>query len=148
MAAKALNPTAVRYIAVHCSASKPNQKVDASVIARWHREKGFLKIGYHFVILPDGTIQKGRELSEVGAHVQGYNSQSVGICMVGGLDPQGKPADTYTPIQKKELAGLIKSLLIQFPNAAVQGHRDFPHVAKDCPCFDVKAWWASVKGLK
>jgi N-acetylmuramoyl-L-alanine amidase len=145
LASKPLAPATVKFLVVHCTASKPGQKVDASVIARWHRERGFLKIGYHFVILPDGTIEKGRELTEVGAHVQGYNSQSLGICLVGGLNSQGKPADTYSPLQKKQLADLIKELLKQFPNAVVQGHRDFPHVNKDCPCFDVKPWWASVK---
>jgi N-acetylmuramoyl-L-alanine amidase len=145
LAAKALTPAAVKFLAVHCSASKPDQKVDASTIARWHRERGFLKIGYHFVILTDGTVQKGRDITEVGAHVQGFNSQSLGICLVGGLDKNGKSADTYTVAQKTTLAALVKELLQTFPNAVVQGHRDFPNVKKDCPCFDVKQWWAKEK---
>jgi N-acetylmuramoyl-L-alanine amidase len=147
LAAKALAPAAVKYIAVHCSASKPDQKVDASTIARWHRERGFLKIGYHFVILPDGRIQSGRNINEIGAHVQGFNSSSIGVCLVGGLDAKGKSADTYTASQKKSLAALVNELLQHFPGATVQGHRDFPNVKKDCPCFDVKGWWAKEKRI-
>jgi N-acetyl-anhydromuramyl-L-alanine amidase AmpD len=140
MAQSPLIPANVKYIAVHCSASKPSVYVDAKVIDRWHRERGFLKIGYHFVIKRDGTVEKGREINEIGAHVYGYNSVSVGICLAGGLDDEGKPQDNFTHDQYAALALLIIRLREVFPGAVTQGHRDFPKVAKDCPCFDVKPW--------
>jgi N-acetylmuramoyl-L-alanine amidase len=144
MANKPMLPEAVKYIAVHCSATKPDHEVTAEEIARWHRKRGFLKIGYHYVIRRDGTLETGRELTEPGAHVQGYNSQSVGVCLAGGLNEAGDPTDNYTDEQWETLTALIKILVIKFPKATVQGHRDFPNVHKDCPCFDVKTWWASV----
>ena len=58
---------------------------DAAEIDRWHRERGWLKIGYHFVIKRDGTIEEGRHVDEVGAHAKGHNSTSVSVCMIGGV---------------------------------------------------------------
>lgn len=137
----ALDPTKVAFIVVHCSASKPSMNADAKLIDRWHRQRGFLKIGYHFVITKSGAVEKGRELTEVGAHVEGYNSVSVGICMAGGLNEKtGRSENNYSLEQFAELAILIQTMREKFPNAVVQGHRDFPNVAKDCPCFDVRKW--------
>jgi N-acetylmuramoyl-L-alanine amidase len=133
----------IHNLVVHCSASKPKLFVDASVIDRWHRERGFLKIGYHYVILRDGTVQKGRKDSEVGAHVEGYNTGSLGICLVGGLnDSTGKSENNFTKEQFASLSALLFKLSLEHPGATVLGHRDFPNVHKDCPCFDTKEWWA------
>jgi N-acetylmuramoyl-L-alanine amidase len=128
----------VTHITVHCSASKLSQKVDSKVIDKWHRQRGFLKIGYHFVILRDGQVEKGRALTEVGAHVSGHNAGNLGICLVGGLDEAGKPQDNFSPEQFGALIDLLEELLQQFPNAQILGHRDWPNVKKACPCFDVK----------
>jgi N-acetylmuramoyl-L-alanine amidase len=115
--------------------------VDAKVIDRWHRQKGWMMIGYHFVILRDGTVEKGREINAIGAHVEGHNYDSVGLCLAGGLNEDtGKPESNYTPAQWETLKKLVKNLQVLFPAAVVQGHRDFPAVAKACPCFDVKSW--------
>jgi len=119
--------------------------VGAYEIDRWHRQKGYFRIGYHFVIRRDGTIEKGRALDEIGAHVQGYNNKSIGICMVGGTDPQGRPENNFTPEQFDKLKFLLQALTADYPKAIVQGHRDFPGVKKDCPCFDVKKWWEENK---
>ena len=135
-----LNPANVKYIAVHCAATPPNQDLGVTDIDRMHRLRGFIKVGYHFVIKRDGTVQKGRELSEVGAHVEGFNSQSVGVCLIGGVDAKLKPEANFTEAQFKALSELVLQLTAKFPDAAVQGHRDFPQVAKACPSFDVKHW--------
>ena len=133
----------IKYLVVHCSASKPKTPVDASTITRWHLDRGFLKIGYHYVILRDGTVQKGRKDSEVGAHVAGYNTGSLGICLVGGLnDTTGKAENNFTAEQFDSLAKLLGKLTGDHPKAEVLGHRDFPKVAKDCPCFSTREWWA------
>ena len=136
-----LTPDGVRFIAVHCSATSPKVKVNAAVIDRWHRERGFRKIGYHFVINRDGSVEKGRDQYEIGAHVEGWNAVSVGVCLVGGVDEKNNPQDNFTNAQCTALERVVKRLLNVFPKAVVQGHRDFPNVRKACPSFDVKAWW-------
>ncbi len=135
----------VKFITVHCSATKADMDVDAKMIDSWHRQKGFLKIGYHFVIKRDGTIEPGRRLDEPGAHVAGFNKGNIGICMAGGLDKEGKPQDNFTEEQYKSLDSLLTLLEEDFPNAELRGHRDFPNVNKACPCFDVKAWRKTCK---
>lgn len=130
------------YIAIHCSASKASMDIGAKEINQWHRQRGFVGIGYHFVIRRNGSVETGRPVDTVGAHVEGYNSRSVGICLVGGLDEHGKSENNFTPAQFDALRELVRSLRSKYPQAVVQGHRDFPHVAKDCPCFDVKKWYA------
>ena len=138
--------TAVRkttdFIVVHCSATTAKMsKVDAAEIDRWHRAKGWQCIGYHFVIKRDGTVEEGREQDKIGAHVEGYNSNSVGICLVGGLADDGKTAENnFTPEQLASLKKLLKAAKVKHPKAVIQGHRDFPGVKKDCPSFDVKTW--------
>lgn len=139
-----MSPSDVKYIAVHCSATKANQDFHAEDIDRWHRAKGWAKIGYHGVIARDGTLEGGRLLDEPGAHVQGYNHESIGICMIGGLDAEGNPADNFTQAQYDTLIDTLNNLLIKFPKAEIKGHRDFPGVKKACPCFDVKTWWSLV----
>lgn len=121
-------------------------KVDASVIDRWHRQRGFLKIGYHYVILRNGEVQKGREDTEIGAHVEGHNTGSLGICLVGGLNEvSGKAENNFTPEQFAALTDLLSKLSQEHPGSIVLGHRDFPDVHKDCPCFPAREWWASHK---
>lgn len=131
------------FIAVHCSASLPDPATDAKVIDRWHRQRGFLMIGYHFVIKTDGTVEPGRDEDSIGAHVEGYNARSIGVCMVGGVDangPAGKPVNNFTPAQFTSLTRLLMELRRKYPKVVIQGHRDFPNVAKACPSFDVKPW--------
>jgi N-acetylmuramoyl-L-alanine amidase len=131
----------VDFIAIHCTATREGQNFKAADIDRWHRAKGWLKIGYHYVIDLDGNVEKGRPDDMPGAHVEGYNSRSLGIVYVGGLADDGKtPKDTRTPAQIAALTKLVRELHAKHPNAVIQGHRDFPKVAKACPSFDVKGW--------
>lgn len=130
----------INFITVHCSASAPDVYVDAKVIDRWHRARGFLKIGYHFVIKRDGIVEKGRNLDEVGAHVEGHNKGNIGICLAGGVNKAGKAEDNFTDDQKHALAVLLIDLNKKFPKAQILGHRDWPGVRKDCPSFDVRKW--------
>jgi N-acetylmuramoyl-L-alanine amidase len=140
---------AIKYIAIHCSASRanidegitlPGEDIGVKEITEWHKARGFRTIGYHFVIRRDGTIENGRPLAEIGAHVEGYNANSIGICMVGGVSETGKSENNYEPKQWETLKALLARLHREFPAAEIKGHRDFPKVAKDCPCFDVRAW--------
>lgn len=127
------------FIVIHCSATN-TQDFGASDIDRWHRAKGWACIGYHYVIKRDGTLEEGRKEEQIGAHVEGHNYNSLGICMVGGCDKNGKALDNFTDAQWQTLSLVIKHLHAKYPKATIQGHRDFPGVKKDCPSFDVKAW--------
>ena len=134
----------INYIIIHCSATKAEQDFRAKDIDRWHRERGWDGIGYHKVIDLDGTIEPGRSEAKPGAHCKGHNSDSIGICYIGGLDEDGKPADTRTELQKAALAGLVAGYKQRFPNAKVVGHRDMPNVHKACPCFNAKEEYKNI----
>ena len=126
----------ITEIIIHCSATIEGKHFTADDIDRWHRQRGFHSIGYHYVILLNGEIQKGRDLQQIGAHCTGHNRQSIGICYIGGLDSTGLAKDTRTPEQKNSLRRLLQSLKKQYPDAHIVGHNNFAN--KDCPCFDAK----------
>lgn len=130
------------YIAVHCSATTEKMDIGAADIDKWHRAKGWACIGYHYVIRRNGTVEKGRDESVIGAHVQGHNENSIGICMAGGVsaDDVNKAVNNFTPAQFASLKTLLLELKKKYPKAKIQGHRDFPGVAKACPSFSVKDW--------
>lgn len=158
----------INRIVIHCAAS-PNGKqlarsdnqTAAGIIDVWHSQRGFRRsgpyaasfnpnlksIGYHYVLDVDGRKSTGRHIDEVGAHVQGHNADSIGICLVG--------TDRYTSAQWSALHSLVKALQAQFPGAAVLGHRDLsPDLngdgkitpnewTKTCPGFTVAEWLSS-----
>lgn len=138
--------TRTDYIVVHCSATGSNQDIGAAEIDKWHRAKGWQCIGYHYVIRRDGTVEEGRARDVIGAHVEGWNEVSVGVCMVGGVDANDitKAVNNFTPEQFESLKTLLLELKQAYPNAKIQGHRDFPKVAKACPSFDVAEWLKKV----
>lgn len=139
----------VTDIIIHCAATIEGKNFYAHDIDAWHKHAGFRKIGYHFVIDLDGTIELGRPLSEVGAHAVGHNKESIGICYIGGLDKDRKPKDTRTGEQKASLRFLLEQLVLAIPTInKIAGHRDYSldkngngilerfEYQKECPCFD------------
>lgn len=128
----------IEYIAVHCTAS--SQKWTEKELLAEFRRKGWRHPGYHYVVLADGRVKQLLEPSEVANGVKGYNSVSIHVAYVGGVDIGNKlsPIDNRTEEQKKSLLALLKLLHKRFPTAKIQGHRDFPKVSKACPCFDAK----------
>ena len=160
----------IRKFIIHCSASAngdsllrgslndgnlvtPVQAIDAmhrtrgfkrDVIFRKRQNPSLTSIGYHFVIYTNGSIVTGRHLDEIGAHVQGSNANSLGICMIG--------TDAFSQAQWVALATLIKSLATLYPKAKISGHRDnSPDLNGDgqitrnewlkiCPGFSVADW--------
>ncbi len=122
--------------------------IGAVEIRKWHTApppagRGWNDIGYHFVIRRNGSVEDGRSIDVIGAHCEGRNATSIGVCMVGGIDHGGKAENNFTPEQWKALVYLLKVLKKQFPDASIHGHRDFS--PKDCPSFDVHDWLKTVQ---
>lgn len=129
----------VNRLIVHCSATRPTQDVGVLEIGRWHVERGFNEIGYHFVIRRDGTLEEGRPVSIQGAHTMGENGDSIGICMVGGISESGSADCNFTFNQWAQLNHLLQRLCQEYPIDSIHGHRNFS--GKACPTFDVKAFF-------
>ena len=127
-------------IIVHCTATREGKNYTVEDIRRWHKERGFSDIGYHYVIYLDGSVHKGRPIEKVGAHCEGHNDNSIGIAYVGGLNKDGDPKNTLTPRQEESLFNLILELENRYPSiVSVNGHRAY--ATKACPCFNVPQWF-------
>lgn len=134
----------INLIVIHCSDTPNGRVTTAADIDRWHKERGFVKIGYHHVIRLDGVVEDGRSHREIGAHALNFNSDSLGICLIG--------RDKFTAAQWSALAELVRGLCFRYavpasaPDwrsrqpAGVVGHRELPRVAKTCPGFSVENW--------
>ena len=139
----------ITLIIIHCSAVRPWQQSGFHEIDTWHLQRGFkYGCGYHKIIRRDGTIEDGRPYEMIGAHCQHRNQHSIGIVYEGGLDANGKPADTRTEAQKHAMIALLRSLKVDYPDAEILGHRDLPWVKKKCPCFDARSEYKNLQPLK
>lgn len=138
----------VKKIIIHYSATPQGESYTAADIRRWHLQRGFNDIGYHWVIRLDGTIEPGRSETKIGAHCLGQNAQSIGICYIGGCPPRTTPGwankgiDTRTPAQKAALIKLLRELKTRYPNATIHGHNEF--AAKPCPGFNARQEYANL----
>lgn len=146
-----LHRGAVNSIVIHCAASENGRDIGIAEIDDWHRARGFARdawhrkaqrphlghVGYHAVILVDGTVELGRGLGEKGAQVQGHNWHTWGVCLIG--------ADRFSFPQWYALGDLVErwALLLgdHLDDDGVMGHREFPGVRKSCPGFDVSEWF-------
>ena len=148
----------IDHLIIHCSATKANQNFTATDIDKWHRSRGWFGCGYHYVITRDGVIQshlKGdrcRPIEKAGAHVgdcgPGWNGRSIGICLIGGLDNEGKPEDNFTDKQWVALEELVNYVLKEQRSIThIGGHRDLIKKVngppKECPCFDTYKWFSA-----
>lgn len=134
------NRTQTNWIILHCSSTPPKWDHGIDEITRWHIARGFKTVGYHVFIRRDGTKQKGRDLSAIGAHCVGHNHDSVGVCMAGGVAADAvTPEDNFTTEQWTTLYLTLKELHEEFPKAVIVGHRDLD-AGKACPSFDVSAY--------
>jgi len=130
---------ATDFIVIHCADTYADMDTSAKDIDRWHRARGWLKIGYHYVVRRDGHVEAGRGLYDVGAHASGYNTKSLGICMIGGKSRENDgPENNFTPAQFAATALLLETLHAHFPDAKVVGHNEIS--TKACPSFDVQKW--------
>ena len=121
----------IKYIAVHCTATSQNVKVE-TILKNW-KALGWKRPGYHYLIDKDGTIHNLHPEEQFSNGVKGYNMQTINVCYIGGKD-----VDDRTDAQKAIMLGLLKDLKGRYANALIQGHRDFPNVNKACPRFNAK----------
>ncbi|MEK1890802.1 MAG: N-acetylmuramoyl-L-alanine amidase [Phyllobacterium sp.] len=128
----------INEIIVHCTATPEGRAVSVDTIRGWHKAQGWKDIGYHYVVLLDGTVQAGRPEAEIGSHVAGHNTGTLGVVYVGGVAADGKtPKDTRTPAQKAALLAIVNGLIAKYPAVKkVTGHNQY--AAKACPSFDVR----------
>lgn len=128
----------INEIIIHCTGTIPDDTTTVESIRHYHvTHNGWKDIGYHYVIYRDGSIHQGRPVDVQGAHCEGHNQRSIGICYVGGLDSNKKPKDTRTVAQMAALRQLVKSLKTVFPTISkVSGHNQYS--SKACPCFNVQ----------
>lgn len=134
----------ITLIIVHCSANKAGSVLRLKDIDRYHRSLGWKGCGYHYVIPTDGTIETGRDETETGAHCKNHNRHSIGVCYIGGLSADGKPADTRTDAQRVALRKLLEDLHRKYPRALIVGHRDLDS-QKACPCFNAVSEYADLQ---
>ncbi len=140
----------IKYIVIHCSATRSNMGYSAEQLDHDHRQRGFRSAGYHYYIRQNGLTLPLRPVWQRGAHCKGYNDCSIGICYEGGLAPDCTPRDTRTVQQVVALRDLLRRLKRRYPKAEIVGHRDLSRDlngdgiiqrtewVKACPCFDVK----------
>lgn len=150
----------VDLIVIHCSASRDTMDYTFEQCVKDHKARGFNTCGYHRFISRDGTIHEGRPFDVVGAHVQGHNSRSIGICYEGGLDAKGKAKDTRTAPQKEAIISCILDAM-EYAEGGVRritGHRNLsPDLngngvvepnewVKVCPCFEAEVEYKHLLG--
>lgn len=144
----------IKYIAVHCTASHQSMTIEG--LKQEFKRKGWVNPGYHYVVSSDGKITQLLDEDKVSNGVKGFNSGSINVAYIGGIDTNGKPTDNRTTAQKASLRSLLKMLHKKYPTAVIQGHRDFsPDLNKDgkitpnewmkaCPCFNAKEEYANL----
>lgn len=140
----------IKEIVLHCAATQEGKDFTVNDIRRWHLDRGFSDVGYHYVIYRDGSLNLGRNINISGAHVSGHNSNTIGICYIGGVDKNGKAKDTRTPEQRETLLKLVSDLLdiYKLTPDKVKGHYEYPKVAKACPSFDMNEFRNDLKNFK
>ncbi|KGF48758.1 N-acetylmuramoyl-L-alanine amidase [Prevotella disiens] len=133
----------INEIIVHCTATQDGKNIKVEDINRWHKERGWNMIGYHYVVYLDGSVHVGRSEEQIGAHCLKHNTNSIGVVYVGGLDTEGRPKDTRTEAQKKGLRQILTELKRKYPKATIHSHKDF--APKACPSFDATKEYKDIK---
>ena len=126
-------------IIIHCTDTRAGQNYTVEQCRADHIKRGWSDIGYHYLIYRDGSIHNGRDVDIAGAHCEGHNAKSIGVCYVGG-----KGGDTRTLAQKAALINLLTDLIKLYPTARIVGHRDYDQHRKTCPSFDAKTEYKNI----
>ena len=126
-------------VIIHCAATRPSMDIGAKEIREWHiKQRKWSDIGYHYVIRRNGELEDGRPLEIAGAHTQGHNAHSIGICLVGGINDARRAENNFTPEQWRTLERILRFLKSSLKGITIHGHNEF--AKKACPSFDVQKW--------
>lgn len=147
----------ITRIFVHCTASYQATTTEATLRNEF-KSKGWKNPGYHYVVKPDGGIINMLDENSVANGVKGYNSNSIHVSYIGGIDKaHPKGIDNRTDAQKATLVELLTKLKKKYPNAKIMGHRDISpdknkngivdpwERIKECPCFDAIIEYSGIK---
>ena len=132
----------IDWLVVHCTAT-PQTTTVASIQRYWREHLKWKSPGYHFLVEANGTVHNLQPINLPSNGVAGHNANSIHISYIGGVNGQ-RAVDNRTDAQKREILRLLTDLKKQFSNAKIQGHRDFPRVAKACPSFDAKTEYSAL----
>ena len=132
----------IKFIVVHCTAT-PQTTTIQSIQNYWRNTLKWRSAGYHQIITPDGKITRLAPDSAICNGVAGHNSTSLHVSYIGGVNGS-KAVDNRTEAQKAALIQVLTEWKRLYPNAIIQGHRDFKGVAKACPSFDAKTEYKSL----
>jgi len=127
----------ISEIIIHCTATPEGKDFTVGDIRAWHKQRGWSDIGYHYIVYRNGDVMEGRPVGQIGSHVAGHNTGTIGVSYVGGVSADGKTAkDTRTAAQRASLLWLVKALRAKHRGIKkVTGHNAY--AAKACPSFDV-----------
>ena len=143
----------LKYLVIHCTATREGREVSAAEIRRWHTSpvsaggRGWKQVGYTDLVHLNGSVERlvaNNEDAwvddwEITNGAKGYNSVSRHIVYAGGCAADGKTAkDTRTAAQKAALEKYVKDFHAAHPKVKIIGHNQV--AAKACPSFDVPAW--------
>ena len=122
---------AVSRVFLHCSASDSPAHDDVAVMDKWHRERGFAEVGYHYFITKKGVLQIGRDIEKTPAAQQGHNTGTIAICL------HGLKAANFTALQFTVLYLLCQKINAAYGGKVTfHGHKEV--AAKDCPVFNYR----------
>lgn len=138
----------IKRIFVHCTAGPQTQTVE-QIKKYWKNVNKWTNPGYHYIIKPDGEIVQLQPEDKPSNGVAGYNSTSINVCYIGGVDKQGRAVDNRTDAQKASLLTILKELKTRYPDAEILGHREIwgdnpKNWKKMCPCFSAKTEYADI----
>ena len=128
----------INKLFIHCADTYPDMDIGVGTIRKWHVDRGWSDIGYHWVIRRSGRLEAGRPPDREGAHAFGHNKDSLAICLVGGKGDDGKPETNFTAAQWETLADTVGTLTQVYNIKRVMGHNEVS--TKACPTFNVEAW--------
>tara|TARA_R110002033_G_scaffold60198_3_gene110300 strand:+ start:14502 stop:14918 length:417 start_codon:yes stop_codon:yes gene_type:complete len=134
----------INRVVLHCTATQPSATVQ-SILNYWKNVKKWKSVGYHWIIEPCGNATCLSPIQDVTNGARGFNSDSLHVSYIGGVDEDNNPKDTRTQEQKDKTLFLLKGFRSQFKDIEITGHRDLKGVNKACPSFDVKEWLKHVK---
>lgn len=128
----------VQYLVVHCTAGPKDQSTKV-IQDYWKNSLKWKSPGYHILVNANGSIDRLAPDDAVTNGVAGYNSKCLHVCYKGG-----QKTDDRTAAQKQTIRDVLKSWKAKYPNAIIQGHRDFPNVSKACPRFNAKDEYSDI----